>query len=93
MHSGNLREIDFESPLYNGGNTLAFMKFSGHLTTREKSQKVFSLLEATSEIDSPIYSQGTQTTMLQRTIAGGLTKGANKKSFVFVHQHGGYDVT
>ena len=31
--------------------------------------------------------------MLQCTIAGGRTKGANKKSFVFVHQHGGYDVT
>ena len=26
-------------------------------------------------------------------ISGGRTKGANEKSFVFVHQHGGYDVT
>ena len=32
-------------------------------------------------------------TMLQCTIAGGRTKGAKEKSFVFVHQHGGYDVT
>ena len=32
-------------------------------------------------------------TMLQCTIAGGRTKGAiNWKSFVFVHQHGGYGV-
>jgi len=31
--------------------------------------------------------------MLQCTIAGGRTKGANEKSVVFVHQHGGYDVT
>ena len=38
-------------------------------------------------------SVGTQITMLQCTIAGGRTKGANKKSFVFVRQHGGYDVT
>ena len=29
--------------------------------------------------------------MLQCAIAGGRTKGANEKSFVFVHQHGGYD--
>ena len=33
-------------------------------------------------------SLGTQIAMLQCTIAGGLTKGANEKSFVFVHQHG-----
>ena len=38
-------------------------------------------------------SLGTEMTMLQCTIAGGRTKGANEKSFVFVHQHGGYDVT
>ena len=31
--------------------------------------------------------------MLQCTIADGRTKGANKKSFVFVHQHRSYDVT
>ena len=31
--------------------------------------------------------------MLQCTISGGRTKGANEKSFVFVHQHGGHDVT
>ena len=32
--------------------------------------------------------------MLQCTIAGGRTKGANEKCFVFVHQYGGYnDVT
>ena len=31
--------------------------------------------------------------MLQYTIAGGRTKGANDRSFVFVHQHGGDDVT
>ena len=31
--------------------------------------------------------------MLQCTIAGGRTKGVNKKSFVFVHQHRSYDVT
>ena len=37
--------------------------------------------------------EGTQITMLQCTIAGGRTEGANKKSFVFVHQHGGCDVT
>ena len=30
--------------------------------------------------------------MLQCTIAGGQTKGANEKSFVFVHQHGAYNV-
>jgi len=30
--------------------------------------------------------------MPQCAIAGGRTKGANKKSFVFVHQHGGNDV-
>ena len=30
--------------------------------------------------------------MLQCTIGGGQTKGANEYSFVFVHQHGGYDV-
>ena len=30
----------------------------------------------------------TQITMLQCTIAGGRTKGANEQSFVFVHQHG-----
>ena len=30
--------------------------------------------------------------MLQCTIAGGRTKEANEKSFVFVHQHGSYDV-
>ena len=34
----------------------------------------------------------TQITMPQCAIAGGRTKGANKKSFVFVHQHGGNDV-
>ena len=32
-------------------------------------------------------------TMLLCTIASGQKKGANEKSFVFVHQHGGYDVT
>ena len=31
--------------------------------------------------------------MLPIIIAGGKTKGANWKSFVFVHQHGGYYVT
>ena len=31
--------------------------------------------------------------MLQCTIAGKRTKGSDEKSFVFVHQHGGYDVT
>ena len=31
--------------------------------------------------------------MLLCTIAGGRKKGAKEKSFVFVHQHGGYDVT
>ena len=30
--------------------------------------------------------------MLQCTIAGEQTKGANERSFVFVHQHGGDDV-
>ena len=30
--------------------------------------------------------------MLQCTIAGGRTNEANEKSFVLVHQHGGYDV-
>ena len=34
-------------------------------------------------------SLGTQITMLQCTIAGGRTKGANWKSFIFVHQYGG----
>ena len=38
-------------------------------------------------------SLGTQITMLQCTIACGRTKQASEKSFVFVHQHGGYDVT
>ena len=28
--------------------------------------------------------------MQKYTIAGEQTKGANEKSFVFVHQHGGY---
>ena len=37
-------------------------------------------------------SLGTLLTMLQCTIAGGRTKEANEKSFVFVQQHGGYDV-
>ena len=31
--------------------------------------------------------------MLQCANAGGRTRGANEKCFVFVHQHGGYDVT
>ena len=31
--------------------------------------------------------------MLQCTIASGRTKAANEQSIVFVHQHGGYDVT
>ena len=31
--------------------------------------------------------------MLQYKIAGGRTKGANKRSFVFVHLHGGDNVT
>ena len=35
----------------------------------------------------------TQIPMLQCTIAGGRTKGANERSFVFVHQHGDDDVT
>ena len=35
----------------------------------------------------------TQVTMLQCTTAGGRTKGANGRSFVFVNQHGGDDVT
>ena len=34
-----------------------------------------------------------QITMLKCTIAGGRTKGANERSFVFVHQYGGDDVT
>ena len=38
-------------------------------------------------------SLGTQITMLQCTIAGGRTKAATEKSFVFVHKHGGYAVT
>ena len=41
---------------------------------------------------TPLQSLGTQITMLICTIAGGRTKGANEYSFVFVHQHGGYDV-
>ena len=35
----------------------------------------------------------TQKTVLQCTIAGRRTKGADEKSLVFVHQHGGDDVT
>ena len=35
----------------------------------------------------------TQMTMVKRTNAGGRTKGANERSIVFVHQHGGDDVT
>ena len=31
-------------------------------------------------------------TMVKRTNAGGRTKGANERSIVFVHQHGGDDV-
>ena len=37
--------------------------------------------------------QETQITMLQCTIAGGRTKEANDRSLVFVHKHGGDDVT
>ena len=42
-----------------------------------------------------VYNQSleTQKTMLQCTIAGGRTKGADERSFVFVHQQGGDDVT
>ena len=32
-------------------------------------------------------------TMVKRTNAGGRTKGADERSIVFVHQHGGDDVT
>ena len=32
-------------------------------------------------------------TMVKRTNAGGRTKGANDRFIVFVHQHGGDDVT
>ena len=35
----------------------------------------------------------TQITMLQCTIAGGRTKEANERSFVFFHQHGRDDLT
>ena len=35
----------------------------------------------------------TEITMLQFIIAGGRTKEANERPFVFVHQHGGDDVT
>ena len=35
----------------------------------------------------------TQMTMVKHTNAGGRTKGANERSIVFVHQHGGDDVT
>ena len=31
--------------------------------------------------------------MMQCTIDGGRIKGANERSFLFVHQHGGDDVT
>ena len=34
-----------------------------------------------------------QITMLQCTIAGGRIKGTNERSFVFVYQHSGDDVT
>lgn len=37
-------------------------------------------------------SLGTQIAMLQYTVADGWTKGANEKSYGFIHQHGGYDV-
>ena len=33
-----------------------------------------------------------ENTMLQCTIAGGRRNGADERSFVFVHQHGGDDV-
>ena len=35
----------------------------------------------------------TQLTMAKRTNAGGRQKGANERSIVYVHQHGGDDVT
>ena len=35
----------------------------------------------------------TQITMPRCSIAGGRKKGDNERSFVFVHQHGGDDVT
>ena len=42
----------------------------------------------------PILRDTDNAAMLQCTIAGGRTKGANdERSFVFVHQHGGNDVT
>ena len=42
-----------------------------------------------------VFSQSleTQMTMVKCTNAGGRTKGANERSIVFVHQHGGDDVT
>ena len=40
----------------------------------------------------PILRDTDNAAMLQCTIAGGRTKGANdERSFVFVHQHGGND--
>ena len=38
-------------------------------------------------------SRGTDNNAALCTIAGGRTKVANEKSFLFVHQHGGYDIT
>ena len=44
---------------------------------------------------SVVFSQSleTQMTMVKRKNAGGRTKGANERSIVFVHQHGGDGVT
>ena len=45
-------------------------------------------------IQKVVYNQslGAHITKLQFTIAKGQTKGANEKSSVFIHEHGGYDI-
>ena len=45
------------------------------------------------KIKKDSQSLETQMTMVKCTNAGGRTKGANERSIVFVHQHGGDDVT
>ena len=64
-----------------------------HATDTTNGRCIFNAVSTNRWFAANLYILGTQITILQCTIAGGRTIGPYEKSFIFVHQHGSYDVT
>ena len=94
--SENKNSGDLFKRLTNFSNPLSFFVLKNIFSTLEKKFRISVRSFNSSLLVLQVVcnqSLGTKTTMLQCAIAAGRTKAANQKSFVFVHQHGSYDVT